>query len=78
VLHQLHESLPSYQLLADSDVGDALLMSCLHRSDGDSFLQIIPSEDTTYSREELVNALSVDGLQPYVSPPDIEPARRRH
>ena len=29
--------------------------------------QITPSEDTTYSLEEIVNALSVDGLQPYVS-----------
>ncbi|KAJ9102531.1 hypothetical protein QFC21_002932 [Naganishia friedmannii] len=43
-LHQLHDSLPTYQLLADSN--------------------ITPSQDTTYSLDEVIAALSVSGFNP--------------
>lgn len=46
-LHQLHDSFPTYQLLADSN--------------------ITPSEDTTYSLDEVIAALSVSGFNPYLT-----------
>lgn len=77
-IHQLHESLDTWKILADHDVSQGSLITwtmaessrCWFRDLFPFFAfqyQITPSERVTYSRAEMVKALaSGTEYQPYV------------
>lgn len=68
-LHQLQDSFLTRQLLADADVRCVGDLNVFYIDNWLRLLQITPSEDTTYSLAELVQALSVNDFTPYVSSP---------